>query len=95
MYRLSHVTYIYLFFFFVNDTATTQIYTLSLHDALPICYDDVMNSDDWVVKNVPVVVQPIDEEDEEGENLATDSTDNTDSEGNVEEVKDEVVKGGK
>src|SRR5699024_12881822 len=25
-----------LFFFFVNDTATTQIYTLSLHDALPI-----------------------------------------------------------
>src|SRR5205807_6369048 len=25
----------YLFFF--NDTATTEIYTLSLHDALPIC----------------------------------------------------------
>src|SRR3712207_8259649 len=29
---------IYLFFFF-NDTATTEIYTLSLHDALPI-YED-------------------------------------------------------
>ena len=33
---LSH-----LFFFFFNDTATTEIYTrfytLSLHDALPIC----------------------------------------------------------
>src|SRR3712207_7437637 len=26
------------FFFFFNDTATTEIYTLSLHDALPI-YD--------------------------------------------------------
>src|SRR2546428_8255558 len=26
-------------FFFFNDTATTEIYTLSLHDALPICPD--------------------------------------------------------
>ena len=25
------------FFFFFNDTATNEIYTLSLHDALPIC----------------------------------------------------------
>src|SRR5947207_15761937 len=25
------------FFFFFKDTATTEIYTLSLHDALPIC----------------------------------------------------------
>ena len=24
-------------YFFFNDTATTEIYTLSLHDALPIC----------------------------------------------------------
>src|SRR2546430_15433992 len=30
-------SYIVLFyFFFFNDTATTEIYTLSLHDALPI-----------------------------------------------------------
>src|SRR5256885_7131535 len=29
--------YFNLFFFFFNDTATTEIYTLSLHDALPIC----------------------------------------------------------
>src|SRR5947208_16916947 len=29
-----HVFYFFLFFF--NDTATTEIYTLSLHDALPI-----------------------------------------------------------
>src|SRR3712207_7223879 len=27
-------------FFFFNDTATTEIYTLSLHDALPICLLD-------------------------------------------------------
>src|SRR5260221_3547019 len=27
----------YHLFFFFNDTATTEIYTLSLHDALPIC----------------------------------------------------------
>src|SRR5215211_9530012 len=27
-----------LFLFFFNDTATTEIYTLSLHDALPIYY---------------------------------------------------------
>src|SRR6266478_9742800 len=29
-----------LFFFFFNDTATTEIYTLSLHDALPIYAGD-------------------------------------------------------
>src|SRR2546422_4829295 len=28
------------FFFFFNDTATTEIYTLSLHDALPIYRGD-------------------------------------------------------
>src|SRR2546427_6104076 len=26
-------------FFFFNDTPTTEIYTLSLHDALPICFE--------------------------------------------------------
>src|SRR5947208_6261798 len=30
-----------LWFFFFNDTATTEIYTLSLHDALPILVDEV------------------------------------------------------
>src|SRR3712207_8575678 len=30
----------YLSFFFFNDTATTEIYTLSLHDALPISWVD-------------------------------------------------------
>ena len=28
--------YLFYIFFFFNDTATTEIYTLSLHDALPI-----------------------------------------------------------
>src|SRR5258705_4628947 len=30
------------FFFFFNDTATTEIYTLSLHDALPILISSVL-----------------------------------------------------
>src|SRR5437667_10652619 len=30
------VLYLFSFFFFFNATATTEIYTLSLHDALPI-----------------------------------------------------------
>src|SRR2546426_2156 len=30
-------THLIALFFFFNDTATTEIYTLSLHDALPIC----------------------------------------------------------
>ena len=30
--------FFFLFLFFFNDTATTEIYTLSLHDALPILH---------------------------------------------------------
>src|SRR2546430_12581384 len=30
--------FVFSFFFFFNDTATTEIYTLSLHDALPISW---------------------------------------------------------
>src|SRR5437660_10845831 len=33
---VHHFSLFYSFFF--NDTATTEIYTLSLHDALPICF---------------------------------------------------------
>src|SRR2546422_2500272 len=32
-------------FFFFNDTATTEIYTLSLHDALPICLGDARDGE--------------------------------------------------
>src|SRR2546422_9234217 len=35
--RKNRCNTIRFFFFFFNDTATTEIYTLSLHDALPIC----------------------------------------------------------
>src|SRR6185369_8222402 len=33
---MMYIHLVFLFFFFFNDTATTEIYTLSLHDALPI-----------------------------------------------------------
>src|SRR6266568_4133725 len=33
---LIFLKFFFLLFFFFNDTATTEIYTLSLHDALPI-----------------------------------------------------------
>src|SRR5437588_12556177 len=33
---VSYPSVFFSFFFFFNDTATTEIYTLSLHDALPI-----------------------------------------------------------
>src|SRR2546426_6578751 len=38
-------------FFFFNDTATTEIYTLSLHDALPICALRPEGLDDKTVVN--------------------------------------------
>src|SRR2546430_9987795 len=38
----------FLFFFFFNDTATTEIYTLSLHDALPISERATVGGDDEV-----------------------------------------------
>src|SRR4028119_2537426 len=37
IYRCVCVLCCRVFCFFFNDTATTEIYTLSLHDALPIC----------------------------------------------------------
>src|SRR3712207_8683134 len=48
-------------FFFFNDTATTEIYTLSLHDALPIFVDEGVHPQEacervvtWVGKRRPV-----------------------------------------
>ena len=38
-------------FFFFNDTATTEIYTLSLHDALPIFGNVIVTQDSIVVKS--------------------------------------------
>src|SRR5229473_7601442 len=48
----GHLNCILLFFFF-NDTATTEIYTLSLHDALPILVplvEDIAGGDARVVE---------------------------------------------
>src|SRR6266511_2035321 len=39
-------------FFFFNDTATTEIYTLSLHDALPIFTPQVCSSPALSIRNV-------------------------------------------
>src|SRR5256885_7042318 len=44
------------FFFFFNDTATTEIYTLSLHDALPICAVHGVHD---VVQRIAVVAAPL------------------------------------
>src|SRR5215216_7940308 len=46
--------FIFVFFFF-NDTATTEIYTLSLHDALPIPDPDAAGQD---AELVGVLVRP-------------------------------------
>src|SRR5436309_7550054 len=42
----------YVFPFFFNATATTEIYTLSLHDALPICACGRR----WLVRLLPVAL---------------------------------------
>src|SRR6266498_65571 len=42
----------YVFFFFFNDTATTEIYTLSLHDALPIG-PDLTSELGWLPCHMP------------------------------------------
>src|SRR2546430_4968019 len=45
-------------FFFFNDTATTEIYTLSLHDALPIYLPHmVVKVDDKEIKGFDVKVE--------------------------------------
>src|SRR2546427_11551834 len=43
-----------IFFFFFNDTATTEIYTLSLHDALPI-YANRARAETWPAGAVDAV----------------------------------------
>src|SRR6267142_3540801 len=45
-----------IFFFFFNDTATTEIYTLSLHDALPICG----GCKSWNPCGCPLMIAPAD-----------------------------------
>ena len=53
IYKLFFKLEVILFFFF-NDTATTEIYTLSLHDALPI-YSSVLESfPENITKYLPI-----------------------------------------
>src|SRR5204863_9898435 len=52
-YMLSMLRYLITFFFFFNDPATTDIYTLSLHDALPISYRLLI----YFMALIPMVVE--------------------------------------
>src|SRR5260370_5621089 len=55
-----------IFFFFFNDTATTEIYTLSLHDALPIyqaghdrpAYEDFGDAHDVFSGDLVLTLEP-------------------------------------
>ena len=49
---------VYVCFFFFNDTATTEIYTLSLHDALPIYFACV----DWIDRQLGRVLAKLEEQ---------------------------------
>src|SRR5258706_5410048 len=49
------------FFFFFNDTATTEIYTLSLHDALPISLrpEGVLGVRSWRIARIAWFNRPV------------------------------------
>src|SRR5260370_31230017 len=46
---LSTNAQLYIYFFFFNDTATTEIYPLSLHDALPISTRAMLGEERWML----------------------------------------------
>src|ERR1039457_6884951 len=54
--RRGRLLYEDLFFFFFNDTATTEIYTLFLHDALPIYADGLVVFDGHLNHGAEIVV---------------------------------------
>src|SRR6266496_5595926 len=47
MFSFGFLLFFSFRFFFFNDTATTEIYTLSLHDALPICRSCARSCPAW------------------------------------------------
>src|SRR5438132_13898176 len=47
IYLLNIMSIIYFIFFFFNDPPPTEIYTLSLHDALPICAGEKIQQADF------------------------------------------------
>src|SRR5215204_5390923 len=58
------------FFFFFNDTATTEIYTLSLHDALPIFGEEHRH----VAMDAPFALRPAFAEDRKSTRLNSSHT---------------------
>src|SRR6202521_588497 len=56
-------------FFFFNDTAPTEIYTLSLHDALPIYPDEDVRSRALKEGVICYLRKPVDEEDRKSTRL--------------------------
>src|SRR2546430_11554774 len=60
------ITFFFELFFFFNDTATTEIYTLSLHDALPISVEIEPISGEYCPFVVPTAGKAIDFEDPGG-----------------------------
>src|SRR5438067_12414619 len=52
------VSLVFYVFFFFNDTATTEIYTLSLHDALPISIKNASNPAARSLASSPLVAMP-------------------------------------
>src|SRR5205809_1535511 len=63
-------SYLFFLFFFFNDTAPTEIYTLSLHDALPILNFDGGGSTTMVVDG-QVVNSPSDKTGERADRKST------------------------
>src|SRR5438093_4545239 len=53
---LSLLVLVSCLLFFFNDTATTEIYTLSLHDALPICTTARRDGDHYVLDGTKLFI---------------------------------------
>src|SRR5258708_21355003 len=58
LFRCLFRLHLFLLFFFFNDTATTEIYTLSLHDALPILSPECSRKSGWCLRRVAKVSMP-------------------------------------
>ena len=54
----SFINLLYCTFFFFNDTATTEIYTLSLHDALPISTGEYETLGGYITAKIGKIPQP-------------------------------------
>src|SRR5438093_9825017 len=54
---MCSTSFFFFSYFFFNDTATTEIYTLSLHDALPI--SPMVNGASRIVSTAAVILNPL------------------------------------